>query len=269
MICDTAETDEKTSENIYSPRAYINQPVESNKGLSIRRAANLIHNSLMLIEKPEDINYNAASRLYNMLTKDFTARQVIELNWLLRVKYASEDAELAKRLYRLSKFKNREGIETREDLAADIIASIMYDVAVASAGKEEKSPELGKLAEKYVAMENGFDEEKRKKLNLDAVMHEEISNIVGVEMFGYKRHYNDFMDSYTAQKKETLKVISKDGNGDKKVTELKCGVEDFLNGQYNHGKTVVSGEAQGPLFDLGDGGIEGLLGNISALNPAD
>jgi hypothetical protein len=272
MVC-------KPQQDIYNPKLGINKPISYLQGLTVRKVANIIHNSLMLVENPEEINYNTAARLYRLLTKEFTFEQRIKLDFLLRDVYASEDDELGKRLTELSCFKrtSTDAINTEEDLAADVMANIMYNTAKANATfdvtRKSGSLNIESLVGSYFTM---LPELTQKGINIDNALNSGLKGI-DAQLGMYNKQVTQFIGSYVELRKEhdrsAIKLAIKDGNGETRIEE---GADKFIRQHQedsrevfvdeNH-EVVAKDDMKGkPVFNVANKDISQLLDELEVLN---
>ena len=249
--------------NIYK-QPELNMPIESLNGVSIRKAANVIYNSLMLVEEPEGINYNITARLYRLFTQNLDSKQKGWLNWLLSKEYASKDAKLKRRLGRLkqlSKFRMlKKGIETEADLAADIMANIMYNTARANTNYaktlKEGSAHLYLLVDKYSAMQ---PELKEKSINLQTVLDRQLNTLDAAYGTIYKSKVEEFTREHTKKKIAEdgveAKVLAKGDDGEETViASVPKSIEDsdeeklkFFGSLEKRGMESLETKAQKPV----------------------
>jgi len=267
MVC-------KPQHDIYSSRLDINRPISSLQGLTVRKVANIIHNSLMLVENPEEINYNTAAKLYGLLTKEFTFEQKIKLDFLLNDVYASEDDKLAERMAELSRFKDKStyatsAINTEEDLAADVMANLMYNAAKANATfdvtRKTGDAQLEQLADRYVGMRA---ELRMKGINFEEALAKHLNHMV-VETQVYKKYANEFMNKYTEKEKSSVKFFVKGNEGQRLAAPVNAGADIILSTHLLNTpkETVIGGElGKEPLFNATNKDLDMLLDGINALN---
>jgi hypothetical protein len=200
-------------------RPDINKPINELNGLSVRKVANIIHNSLTLVEEPEELNYNTSARLYKLLTKNFTLEQKMKLGSLLNT-YALEDKAVRIRLVALSSHMRKRqdyAIESEDDLSADIMANIMYRAGCANAtfdltGKSA-NPHLEQLVDRYASKKQELEQ---RGISIDAVLSAQF-NRLGVDYsIGdrnvYRRYLEDFMEKYNDPKKNAVLFIKGEKN---------------------------------------------------------
>lgn len=229
-------------ENIYE-NPDLNKRIDDLDGLSVRKVANIIHNSLMLIENPEPVNYNTTSRLYRLLTEKFTFAQRQNLDSLLNNTYASEDEELKKRLDGLTRYKWRAtySIDTEEDLAADVMANLMYNVAKANARfyvtRKTGDAHLEQLADKYYSMK---PELEMKGINFEQALAKHFNHMV-VETHVYKKYANDFMNKYTEKQKKDIKYFVK-GDGEHLETPVRGSIDRLMEAPKKTAVADLGGE---------------------------
>ena len=193
------ENENAVKEDIYSPMSDLNRPIAHLNGLSLRKIANQIHNSLMLIEEPSATEYKTAARLYRLLTQDLSLKQRVRLEWLLDKEYSSEDTELAKRWQTAKGYALHHRIETEDDLTADIMANIMYDVGKANANfyqtRKTGALDFEKLAGRYLMMEEGL---KQRGVSLMNVIRSSFNSIAVKYWSPYGKYVTSFMEKYDA-----------------------------------------------------------------------
>ncbi|MBW3012307.1 hypothetical protein KY311_03915 [Candidatus Woesearchaeota archaeon] len=263
--------------DIYSPHVEINRPIAELNGLTVRKIANLIHNSLMLVEHREGIYYNTASRLYDKLTAGLTGRQKNILDRLLYYEYGSDDKEFKYRYVRLKQIRKFELVNTKEiklgeDLAADIMSDIMFNVAKANANfartMQTGDLRLEDIAAKYIGME---DELKEKGINLSDVLHEQINHIDHEYGKMYRGYISGFMDKYNDQKASAKEKLNGQDVGAAKTLEEYAAEYahevTFVDEQH---QVVAKDELKGTqLFDISKGNDgHDFLGLTDVLNGA-
>ncbi len=245
----TAAPIQKTGAAIYK-EAVLNRPISRLNGLSVRKIANIIHNSLTLVENPDSLNYNTSARLYRLLTKSLERDERMNLNALLS-EYASEDEDLRNKLIELNRFRRnraeelstygRYQLNSADDVAADLMAKIAYRAGMANArfaetGKSE-SLRLEELAEKYAKKK---DELKGRGINLDSVFSTQLNHLtVSYNVGGrniYRNHLEDFMSKYNELNKSSMKmVIKKNGCPDMVAPVRGSSIEDRFKLESKNG----------------------------------
>jgi hypothetical protein len=255
----------------------INRPIRKLSGLSVRKMANIIHNSLMLVDNLQELNYNTTLRLYRLLTRGIDKNQRIELSSLLN-EYASDDEELRKRLVQLSKYSRERSYElngnpsypinTEEDLAADVMANVMYNAGRANAmfhvTLESKDPCLGKLAKRYSAMKSRL---KRRGISFDNAFSTHLNHLASNYIVGrhnmYGNYLENFMDNYHSLNKQDTKLVVKDKNGIQRVTSMQGSIEDRFKSERQNGITQEGDVSAESVF--GEAHEKGALAKLDSL----
>lgn len=117
--------------DIYTNTA-LNTGIDRIGGMTVRRAANVIFNSVMLAENPDESTYKVGARVLKRFLSNISENEGKNLRGLLRY-YALDDTEFTKRYSGILMTSKSNGkINTSEDLTTDIMANIMYEKAVAN-----------------------------------------------------------------------------------------------------------------------------------------
>ncbi len=281
----------KPQHDIYNPRLGINKPIGYLQGLTVRKVANIIHNSLMLVENPEEINYNTTARLYRLLTQEFDGGQKTDLRALIN-NYCEEDADFKKRMTELNRFQlsrkrdlfdkgvlrpNYE-IKSADDFAANVMADIMFNTAKANATfdivtKKSGNLNIESIVGSYIAM---LPELTQKGINIDNALNSGLKDM-DAQLGMYKKQVAQFMDNYVGLRKEhdrtAIKLAIKDGNGETRIEE---GAEKFIKQHQENSKEVFVDETHTvvgkddmkgkSVFNATNKDLDMLLDGINALN---
>lgn len=248
----TSALGERTRVEEYA-RVPIKGQITKLNGLSARKVANVIHNSLMLVENTEELNYNASARLYKLFTSRMDEDQKAELKGILS-EYRNEDAEFKRRLegvtnFRHSRKKDLAGngtykISTAEDLAADIFANVQYRAAISTASGKQEDPDLEGLARGYLKME---PELKKRGMTIDSVQLNHLTSDYSIGGRNiYRSYMEDFMGKYNesvrSRAKMTIRGEGKDFVGPVRGDSLKERFDrDLENGFVGEQKSAPEG----------------------------
>ncbi len=222
---------------------YESRPIDKLNGLSIRRLANIIHNSLMLVENPESLNYNTAARLYKLFTNNLDVEQKLALKEVLRG-YCNEDAEFKKRLLEVYRFQlNRRSelsssgdyrINSTDDIAADIFANIQYRAGISTASGKSEDPKLEGLAGKYIKRE---PELRKKGITIDSVQLNSLTAsyaVGGRSKYAnrniYRNYVEDFMNKCHASNNSSMKMTIREKDGSTMIAPIRG---DSLEERFN------------------------------------